>query len=76
MTRRSRKSDQALPPADEPPSRGAEPALGPPHAPDHACMWCGRGDDAVLGEVTRHRFGFWQHASCRHWTQIEMSRWR
>jgi hypothetical protein len=64
-----RKSDQP-PPADAPPSGPVEPAPGP------ACIRCGRGNDAVFGEVTRDIWGWWLHAGCRHWTEVEIEQAR
>jgi hypothetical protein len=43
-----------------------------PSSAEHECMRCGGGNDAVLGEVVKDRFGF-LHASCRYWTEIEIS---
>jgi hypothetical protein len=45
-------------------------------AAEPKCMRCGRGNDAVLGEVTRDMWGSWQHASCRYWTEQEVAQWR
>ena len=58
MARRSHKTEPQLP-TDE-------------LAPIGVCIRCGRGDDAFLGEVTRDRFGWWMHESCRHWTEVEI----
>jgi hypothetical protein len=68
MTERRREPvtpDQLLPVEGLP----VDPASAP------SCMRCGRGSDAVLGEVTKDRHGWWQHRSCAHWTEVEASGW-
>jgi hypothetical protein len=71
-----RKSDPQLPPINEQPSRGVEPAPAVTSAPDHECMRCHKGRDGYLGEVTKDRFGWRLHASCRAVTEIETAPWR
>ena len=73
MTHRSRKSNSRLPPIDELPRRGVEPAPAP------ARKACGRCKDPsdIRGPVTKHWCGYrwwWLHPVCAEIVKAEIAR--
>jgi hypothetical protein len=55
----------------------SEPEQAPStDAPDHECMRCHKGNNDFLGPLTKDRFGWWMHESCRAVTERETEPWR
>jgi hypothetical protein len=61
---------------DQQPPADALPSKEPAPVAERECIRCHKGNNDFLGPLTKDRFGWWMHESCRAVTEREAAPWR